>query len=638
MGKAKKKSKTSQHARRAVNPLRATPRIGANRGVIDEEAQKSIPPLVQKLSSAEPEDRAMSIAAINSLIENVQYRKLLLKERLVPTVMKQNITDSSIEVSAEAYGLLRNLVIEEGYDIAMYLYRQDILTAIKSVLDSWSPKLQDQNVEQELAKVDKTMLFSLFENVIGLLTTMAMYNEEIYESIDKNISDLALFLIRLIPPCKKDASISEPLFAVVAQGLYILSEDNERVVSQIIDYPFEELLQDKSVPVVVKVCINGLKLHGYTVAASIDKEQQADSPLQILKSLVSLLKDADVQGAKNVLAQENSVNNDAPVDVKELNKASSHARLTLDSVQLSLEIFAAVAETIAVDTMFSQQPSDDNEQMEQDDDAIDTNDADMEDDATNVSTKDITKDPSSPAGFLLTEVLPLSFQLVSDSMFTLGAMSVINNSCWSISPLTDGEVSASWKECIEHIWSKLFSYANLEQYDIDVVNSALGALWVASKSSSEYLPIDIQTIDSLVSQAKNVKQKAPEDEDASTETVVRTVGLLSSVGSKEGHLEQTQRISNFLFEIVSHAASVPPKVLFETLNSIYDMFGDAEYDYDLPVFVNGGLNKLLSQAVPSVRQAIRKVDKNKDPNLRAIGEEAGMNLTRFIQYKNSERS
>lgn len=50
-----------------------------------------------------------------------------------------------------------------------------------------------------------------------------------------------------------------------------------------------------------------------------------------------------------------------------------------------------------------------------------------------------------------------------------------------------------------------------------------------------------------------------------------------------------------------------PSVVVEALNFIYDVYSDAEFDYDLPVFVQGGFLNNLKQLFSSVRSMVRKL-------------------------------
>lgn len=45
-------------------------------------------------------------------------------------------------------------------------------------------------------------------------------------------------------------------------------------------------------------------------------------------------------------------------------------------------------------------------------------------------------------------------------------------------------------------------------------------------------------------------------------------------------------------------------VLIEALNFMYDVYSDCEFDYDLPVFVQGGFLDGLKQVLSSVRAMV----------------------------------
>lgn len=72
------------------------------------------------------------------------------------------------------------------------------------------------------------------------------------------------------------------------------------------------------------------------------------------------------------------------------------------------------------------------------------------------------------------------------------------------------------------------------------------------------------------------------------------------------------------------------------LNAIFDIYGDAEFAYDGPVFLQNGFNKHLELALPKIRTLVRRIDKNKQPELKREADEAAINLDRFIKYKKKE--
>lgn len=49
-----------------------------------------------------------------------------------------------------------------------------------------------------------------------------------------------------------------------------------------------------------------------------------------------------------------------------------------------------------------------------------------------------------------------------------------------------------------------------------------------------------------------------------------------------------------------------PAVAIEALNLLFDVYSDAAFDYDLPVFVQGAFLNNLKQVLPSIRSTVRK--------------------------------
>ena len=100
--------------------------IGQNNAIRNDK----ILPVVKNITSVNASERVEALSAIANLVEDETCRKLLLKERIVPTLMEQSLNDSSSEVVVRAWGALRNLAVEEGYDVCLHMYRKDILTPI----------------------------------------------------------------------------------------------------------------------------------------------------------------------------------------------------------------------------------------------------------------------------------------------------------------------------------------------------------------------------------------------------------------------------------------------------------------------------------------------------------------------------
>ena len=78
------------------------------------------------------------------------------------------------------------------------------------------------------------------------------------------------------------------------------------------------------------------------------------------------------------------------------------------------------------------------------------------------------------------------------------------------------------------------------------------------------------------------------------------------------------------------------EIVSESLNAVFDIYADGEFEYDEPVFVNMGYNALLKGAFAGLRERVKKLDKRKHKIVRERADEALMNLKAFIQYKENE--
>lgn len=121
---------------------------------------------------------------------------------------------------------------------------------------------------------------------------------------------------------------------------------------------------------------------------------------------------------------------------------------------------------------------------------------------------------------------------------------------------------------------------------------------------------------------------------------VKCIGTLGVIAMRQGDVETNKTIGNFFIKALQE---LPPNgatttdAATEMLNAIFDVYGDYVYDYDLPVFVNGGYLSALKQVVPQFRNAAKHTDKRKNRDLRLRADEALGNLNAFIRYKQTER-
>lgn len=99
--------------------------------------QSKIGPLIDKLKSLVLNDKSMAIGVINVLAEDEQMRQELIDNDIVLVLMQYCLNDAnaSEDILIESFGLLRNLIIEEGYDIIKFIWDNDIWTIVENSLN-----------------------------------------------------------------------------------------------------------------------------------------------------------------------------------------------------------------------------------------------------------------------------------------------------------------------------------------------------------------------------------------------------------------------------------------------------------------------------------------------------------------------
>ncbi|KAG2187982.1 hypothetical protein INT44_000732 [Umbelopsis vinacea] len=121
---------------------------------------------------------------------------------------------------------------------------------------------------------------------------------------------------------------------------------------------------------------------------------------------------------------------------------------------------------------------------------------------------------------------------------------------------------------------------------------------------------------------------------------VKCVGALGVISMRQGDIETNKNIGDFFIKALKE---LPPKgatttdAATEILNALFDVYGDCAFDYDLPVFVNGGYLSALKSVLPAYKNVVKATDKRKFRDLRLRADEALGNLNAFIRYKTDER-
>ena len=180
-----------------------------------------------------------------------------------------------------------------------------------------------------------------------------------------------------------------------------------------------------------------------------------------------------------------------------------------------------------------------------------------------------------------------------------------------------------------------------QELRIEVLEMALGCTWGCAKIAPEALVrcesgtvvvnADMQTLsDSQVKTLMDGPQVLRGD--LAKTRCVDTLGALAS--RQTVSVEENKVIGGWLVSQI--ASTTNTELLIAILNAVIDVYSDETRPYD-SVFVSEGYLDVLSKSVGRVRAEVRKIDRRKNLQLRAVGEEVYENLTAFIKYRRALR-
>ncbi|CAZ81046.1 unnamed protein product [Tuber melanosporum] len=625
MGKAGKPRKKDGRKKGSLTASR--PSNPAEKAANNALRESVVLPVVRNLSSISPKERAEAVSAINNLLQDATCRQLLLRERVVQKLMEEMLNDSSQEVVVYAWGALRNISVDEGYDQSIFMYRKNILAPVASALQKISSTLNSLRTNPgSLSSTEQKILWLYAENVIGLIAGLSETSEEVAEAIVK-LDILPLLMEILKEPSGKLGGLHE----TVAQCVYALTGESDDFVEAIVSdrYGYVSLLlelRDQSDPSLKSLYICG-SLHNISLALK-GTEVATDQEISDF-SVVTILTD--------------------------FLKSTPTASLTDDEQkvlifkQLVLEILASIATEatggVSEEALGADQDGDidfisgdgDGKDMTAPGELDESLRADME---MVVGDESNQESPDSAEGtvlhYLIVNTGPALLSIVKSGAsgslpIHIRALSVLNNIAWTVdATLSEGlGLWERWQKLAREIWQSCITpvlVANTA--DVELAEAVTGLAWAISKSMNGSLDVSQGEHRAFVS----LYHAANTDE-----LRTKCVGVLGCLGLAQGRIEINREIGVFLMTLIVGGANTPANPLVEALNAIFDIYADAEFDYDEPVFVKSAFLDHLSKAISGVRSAVKKVDKNKFPEDRLRADDALLNLQRFIAYKKKER-
>ena len=615
MGKSKRRSRAS-NAR--ANPLLR------NAAKDDQIRTKRIQPLIEQLSSVIPNDRSIALGTIMVLCEDPHMRSLFLKEKLVNVVTSKLLTDSNTDIMVESYGVLRNLAIEEGYDLATHIWRLNIWVNIESGLSQVQQSLQSMKSDESKAKKEsKRLLYDFAENILSLLVALVNGSDAILDDVVKTDKLDKVFAVMtnilsygmVISDNTVTLKTTTQLFNTVLDLIYDISSDSSEFIDKVSAHEFLspfveniinwEFANDNEL---TKVLIQGIYLQfmdtdiSYDIAASIiTKVLQSVEHINLAEVKLTLSNKTE----DSELMKES--NEEITKKIKDYTKKRTEAMIKFQSIEISLDVIAAAIELIGAKYEESHKP-------------------------LNGSLLPV-----------LTQNVPSVFSAVYTD-FTSRVLIGWNNLLWLY--LSVGisffELGNYW----EHLWSAMQNGS--EDKDFGIKIGKLSVTWALLKNvqavfgtsgSGDFFRVvqinNQQFIDSIINVFNEGKSLNPEE---GVELQQRCCGVLGTLAGFQNQIELNKAIGDFFINTLSSKETKAP-VVVDFMNTFFEIYSDMNFDYDEPVFVNlNYLSTLQTQVSLNLKNVFKFVDKNKDPQLKERCQDCFSTLDSFIAYKQNERN
>lgn len=222
----------------------------------------------------------------------------------------------------------------------------------------------------------------------------------------------------------------------------------------------------------------------------------------------------------------------------------------------------------------------------------------------------------------LVSVIPLILEQKLPVSLVPHALETINDISWMMTlRLPDW---SSWhtaaKSFLEFAVPRIEGMLSLGE---DTFSTFMGCMWATAKCTPGQLTLDaddIQLLESIYSRFPVAELQA------------KIVGILGLAAQGES-VESNKYITAFMMREISSQSAL---VVVEIMDSIMEIFADGEKVYDTPVFVEGKLLGKLKQAMPQLRKRVKKIDANKESDLKERAEGVLENFQEFLKYKEVE--
>ncbi|CAB4409071.1 unnamed protein product [Rhizophagus irregularis] len=617
-------------------------------------------PVIKQLSSVDPTERAWAASCASNLIASEEkIRRLLLSKDLIRLLIER-LTDEVYEVVYECVGTLRNLTAIGEYEICAEMFNKDILTPLNMLISKISIIIDNllKGISHKSDPIEgaRKNIWIFTENIICILWALSETSQKVLRRI--NNMNIVPFLMAFFTQVEK---IPLKTLVAAAQCLHTITDDNSDIhvlccgiilnLNSIIVSPISGTDFNIYINNYLKSCLN------FDIEIAANEAKEVASNIKISDFVTKHPKD------------------DLPT-AEEEKLISINSKLTI--LQLALELLAKICLEC-----FSQDNDNLQDEM-QNDDEIEINDSfkenkimDIDDQVSNTHDQSLLNGPehlilnafatdiisdlirlSKPTSLSYPEqlghnVIPVKSVVptITESlaMVHLRAVECMNNFFLTMVDI----VEEKWwftkhRDAAKYTWTRLVELANQvagkgikvgaedpgQKMRGTVLEALVGCLWTLARGLNGDMPLAENQIQSFIQCYKSTVSESMR---------VKLIGTLGVIAKRQNAIEDNKLIGTFIIGIIrglsdlSRMDSLSIECIAESLNAIFDIYADKDFDYDEPVFVHEGYLHILESIADNVHNITNTIDEKKSREQRLRMDEAYINLVEFIKYKKDEQ-
>lgn len=614
MAKLKKRSKLSQqrHKNNQLLNGNGSNNTGNSRKA-ENQTNKVIALLdkIRKSSLTSVNDKLITINAILVQCNNDEsMRKLFLKNDLIKILLNDLLKDNKHddEILVSSLDLLKHLIMEEDYDLSIYLWRNgiwDILTENFTKAFKSLSHLNDPNVNQ----ISKDLLLSFITNLIGVLDNLIMELdvETVNSSVVPNLVSSNI-LDQLFAFLNENDNINKFKNSIILNALQFVYDLSSISVEFLKTYllnntnfqlAFENLLQFENNLPLSKIYLLGIKLQILEIKDDLDENLNP-----IVDQIFSILNSIDFKDS----------NNDDEFQIIDI---------SLDLLTTIIEIKGSI-----------------------------------------LLENDLKKDPLFDSN-CKDSILPFLGKLFEIGFNNNKKLVCLNNliiylySNQLIDEKLINDLELLHTSKISNDFSVLLNSKSKDlQLIVDYLNFKLSLIEIEPLKYSQQESQINELINLGVNSLNFNDQFVDVDIDLEIQFITTLLMYLSIIAKNINNLEVTKLIVEFIIKynlletinfynkkLSSDGLNISKfhkqyKYLVEetiniAINSIFELFDD-DYSYNKALYHDGNLENILTNVLSDYKKIYKNIDKNVNLSLKRQSEETLNNLQRFIEYKKTE--